>query len=224
MYILAQNQGSIVTISNLASEIRLSEPAIQYHLELLAQTFVCFPLYSYSGNLANELKKVKKFYLYDLGIRNSLLNDFSSIEKNSEHVHQRNVGIRGIPIDKIVGSLGRYNDFIEGFLPKKERISAKYESVKQAMLDEKVLPPIKVYKVLDNYFVIDGHHRGRVTPPALRDLEQLGESEFHEHCDGQQIHGVPFLLNCSLTRARHRSASGRRFPSVTWQRPSSAPS
>jgi hypothetical protein len=87
------------------------------------------------------------------------LIDFTSIEKNLEHVHQRNRGIQAISIDKIVGSLGRYNDFTEGFIPHAERISAKYESVKQAMLHDKVLPPIKVYQILGNYFVIDGHHR-----------------------------------------------------------------
>ncbi len=84
MYILAQNQGSTITTASLAREIRLSEPAVQYHLELLDHTYVCTPLHSYSGNLANELKKVKKYYLYDNGIRNSLLNDFSAIDARND--------------------------------------------------------------------------------------------------------------------------------------------
>ena len=87
------------------------------------------------------------------------LIDFATIEKNLEHVHQYNRGVQAIPLDKIVGSLGRYNDFTENFLPHRERISAKYESVRQAVLSGKNLPPIKVYLILDNYFVIDGHHR-----------------------------------------------------------------
>lgn len=84
LYLIAQNQGSITPVSGLASEVRLSEPAVKYHLELLEQTFVVHSLTSYSGNLGNELKKVKKYYLYDIGIRNSLLNDFSSIEKRDD--------------------------------------------------------------------------------------------------------------------------------------------
>ncbi|MGA2091483.1 MAG: DUF4032 domain-containing protein [Endomicrobiales bacterium] len=87
------------------------------------------------------------------------LIEFSSIEKNLEHVHQLNLGVLAIPIDKIVGSLGRYTDFNEEFLLHKDRVSAKYESVRQVMMSGRILPPIKVYKVLDNYFVIDGHHR-----------------------------------------------------------------
>jgi len=84
LYLLAQNQGSIVSIANLAREVGLSEPAITKHLEIMHQTFVAFPLASYSNNLGNELKKIKKYYLYDLGIRNSLLKDFSSIENRQD--------------------------------------------------------------------------------------------------------------------------------------------
>lgn len=87
------------------------------------------------------------------------LIEFSEIEKNLEHVHQINRGVHAIPIDKIVGSLGRYIDFNDEFLMHSKRVSAKYESVHQAMTAGKILPPIKVYKILDNYFVIDGHHR-----------------------------------------------------------------
>jgi predicted AAA+ superfamily ATPase len=84
LYNLAQSQGSPVSVSSLAREIGLSEPAVKYHLELMAQTYVCFPLESYSGNLANELKKVKKYYLYDIGIRNSILRDFSNVERRQD--------------------------------------------------------------------------------------------------------------------------------------------
>ena len=98
--------------------------------------------------------------------KNALI-EFSSIEKNLENVNQVNLGIKTIPIDKIVGSLGRYHDFTENFLPAKERVSAKYESVKDLLLAGKILPPIKVYQILDRYFVIDGHHRVTVAKKEL---------------------------------------------------------
>jgi len=100
-----------------------------------------------------------------------ILIDFGSIEKNLEHICQINRGIQQIPIDKIVGSLGRYNDFTEEFLPHMERVSAKYESVRQAMIAGKILPPIKVYQILDNYFVIDGHHRVTVSKNELNAID-----------------------------------------------------
>ncbi len=82
--LLAQYQGSVVSVANLARDIRLSEPAVERHLEILKQTFVCYPLQSYSKNLGNELKKSKKYYLYDLGIRHSLLRDFSELSVRSD--------------------------------------------------------------------------------------------------------------------------------------------
>jgi len=98
---------------------------------------------------------------------NDKLIDFGTIEKNLEHTHQRSKGVEAIPIDKIVGSLGRYNDFNNEFLPQSDRISAKYENVKDAMLSGKILPPIKVYQIFDSYFVIDGHHRVTVAKKEM---------------------------------------------------------
>jgi predicted AAA+ superfamily ATPase len=80
LYSIAQYQGQVVSIAALARDVGLSEPAVKHHLELIAQTFVCFPVESYSRNLANELKKARKYYLFDTGIRNSVLSDFSSME------------------------------------------------------------------------------------------------------------------------------------------------
>jgi predicted AAA+ superfamily ATPase len=84
LYNIAQNQGQVVSIAALAREVGLSEPAVKHHLELMAQTYVCFPIDSYSRNLANELKKVKKYYLYDTGIRNCILNDYSSFDHRED--------------------------------------------------------------------------------------------------------------------------------------------
>lgn len=80
IYLLAENQGSLTTVASLAREVRLSEPTIGIHLDILDQTYIAFALDSYSTSLSNELKKSKKYYLYDLGIRNAVLRDFSSME------------------------------------------------------------------------------------------------------------------------------------------------
>jgi predicted AAA+ superfamily ATPase len=84
LYHIAQNQGQLVSVAALAREVGLSEPAVKHHLELMAQTYVCFPMDSYSRNLANELKKVKKYYLYDTGIRNCILNDYSRLDDRED--------------------------------------------------------------------------------------------------------------------------------------------
>jgi predicted AAA+ superfamily ATPase len=76
LYLLAQNQGQVVEASSLARELGVSAPTVANYLEVLDQTYVNFLLPSYHTNLANELKKSRKTYLYDLGIRNSILKDF----------------------------------------------------------------------------------------------------------------------------------------------------
>jgi len=75
IYLLAQSQGSLAAVSNMARETGLSEPTIARHLDIMAQTYVLYVLPSYSTNLANELKKSKKYYLFDNGIRNMLIKD-----------------------------------------------------------------------------------------------------------------------------------------------------
>ncbi len=80
VYLLAENQGSVMTIASLAREVRLSEPTVRAHLDILDQTYVAFSLDSYSTSLSNELKKSKKYYLYDVGIRNAVLKDFSALD------------------------------------------------------------------------------------------------------------------------------------------------
>ncbi len=77
LYLLAENQGSTISVNSLASEVGMSSKAINHYLDILEQTYVNYRIYSYSKNLGNELKKSCKTYLYDLGIRNVLLKDFS---------------------------------------------------------------------------------------------------------------------------------------------------
>ena len=76
LYLLAQWQGSLVTVSGLARKTGLNESTVARHLEIMTQTYVLHPIVSYSQNMANELKKSKKYYLFDLGIRNALLKDY----------------------------------------------------------------------------------------------------------------------------------------------------
>ncbi|MEI8093024.1 MAG: transcriptional regulator [Spirochaetales bacterium] len=68
-------------------------------------------------------------------------------------------GMQVVPIEKIIGSEGRYRDFNAAFLPKKEHVRSRWESIDKAHLQDIILPPIKLYKVGDYFFVRDGNHR-----------------------------------------------------------------
>lgn len=69
------------------------------------------------------------------------------------------VGMQVVPINKIVGSEGRYKDFDNQFFPKKSIIKERWEHVDEAVIKDIVLPPIKVYELGGLYFVRDGNHR-----------------------------------------------------------------
>ncbi len=68
-------------------------------------------------------------------------------------------GLQEIPLDKIVGSVGRYQDFTRSFLPKKDSDQERWARVRAAITDMKGMSPIEVYQVGDAYFVKDGNHR-----------------------------------------------------------------
>lgn len=68
-------------------------------------------------------------------------------------------GHMAIPIDKIIGSEGRYHDFTLAFYPRKEMLRNRWQSIDEAHLKQVTLPPISVYKLGDFYFVRDGNHR-----------------------------------------------------------------
>ena len=69
------------------------------------------------------------------------------------------IGMKVIPINKIVGSEGRYRDFDNQFFPKRSIIKERWEHVDEAVIKDIVLPPIKVYELGGLYFVRDGNHR-----------------------------------------------------------------
>ncbi len=70
-------------------------------------------------------------------------------------------GAQSIPVDKIVGSVGRYQDFTGAFLPVVQGMKDRWERVASIYLDPASggVSPIEVYKVGDAYFVKDGNHR-----------------------------------------------------------------
>ena len=70
-------------------------------------------------------------------------------------------GLQMIPLDAIIGSVGRYTDFTRTFLPRHLQDRQRWANIKAISLDpiSMGLPPIEVYKVSEVYFVIDGNHR-----------------------------------------------------------------
>lgn len=92
------------------------------------------------------------------GVPTELLS-YDDVRQKLKVTNVRERGLQEIPVDKIVGSVGRYKDFTRSFLPKSDSDSHRWARVKAAVSDLMGVPPIEVYQLGDAYFVIDGNHR-----------------------------------------------------------------
>ncbi len=72
---------------------------------------------------------------------------------------QHALGIRTVPIDEIVGSGGRADEFDRAFYPRRDLTRERWKRVDQASKSGVELPPVELRKVGEQYFVMDGHHR-----------------------------------------------------------------
>ena len=68
-------------------------------------------------------------------------------------------GLKTVPIERIVGSEGRYLDFNRIFLPKREHLRGRWTRVDLAHYQQVHLPPVTLYEIGGVYFVRDGNHR-----------------------------------------------------------------
>ncbi len=67
--------------------------------------------------------------------------------------------LKDIPLDAIVGSVGRYSDFSRSFYPLQDSDQHRWAQVEMQVSTPLGLPPIEVYQIGEVYFVIDGNHR-----------------------------------------------------------------
>src|SRR6266498_1846443 len=83
---------------------------------------------------------------------------FAEVRRTLGLVDQSYVGVRPIPVDRILGSLDRTVDFDRDFRPRSSHLESRLRSLREAY-PAGDFPPITVYEVGGAYFVVDGHHR-----------------------------------------------------------------
>ncbi len=84
LQLLAFQIASEVSYNELANTLQVSIRTIEKYIDLLEKTYVVFRLPSFSRNLRNELKKSRKIYFYDNGIRNSIISNFNSLNLRND--------------------------------------------------------------------------------------------------------------------------------------------
>ncbi len=76
---LALQMGNEVSYNELSQLIGIDNLTVEKYIKLLEQSFIIFRLDGFNRNLRNEIKKGKKIYFYDNGIRNAILNNFNPL-------------------------------------------------------------------------------------------------------------------------------------------------
>lgn len=81
---LALQVGSEVSYSELSQTVGIDGKTIEKYIDLLEKTYVIFRLPALNRNVRNEIKKGKKIYFFDCGIRNAVLNNFNPITSRTD--------------------------------------------------------------------------------------------------------------------------------------------
>ncbi len=77
---LALQMGSEVNYNELAQIAGINKVTVQKYIEILEKGYIVFRLNSFSGNQRNEIKKNRKIYFYDNGIRNMIIGNFTPLD------------------------------------------------------------------------------------------------------------------------------------------------
>jgi len=90
---------------------------------------------------------------------NDHISAFNDQDEAHEHVKFIDHGTKSVDLDKIIGSVGKYHDFDSRFRPKKQVSDKRFSRIKKAIHDGRQLPPVQLYQIRSDYYVLDGNHR-----------------------------------------------------------------
>jgi len=135
------------------------------------------PLHLMEGINAFQSARSRAFWKEIIGLLRGKPAELLSFEEIKARLRLREESYRGlqeVPLDRIVGSVGRYRDFTSGFLPKSSKMQERWSRVYAQANSLEGMPPIELYKVDDVYFVRDGNHRVSVA-------RQMGQKTIQAH-------------------------------------------
>ena len=82
--LLSYQIGNEVSLSELGNSLGLAKQTINRYLELLEKAFIIKKMSGYSNNLRKEVTKTHRYYFYDNGIRNAIVNNFNLPEQRND--------------------------------------------------------------------------------------------------------------------------------------------
>ena len=103
-----------------------------------------------------------------------MVKSFKEVQKQEAAFDTRDRGVRTVPLDRIVGSVNRYQDFSQKFRIGTHLPPDRLDNIKKLMRGGKSLPPVKLYQIKKEYYVLDGNHR-------IAAANELGHTEIRAH-------------------------------------------
>jgi hypothetical protein len=97
--------------------------------------------------------------IYNIQGRYNRLYDFGDVIRSLPVAGQHEAGMQVVDIKKIVGSVGRADDFDRQFHLRQGATFERWKEIANAVRSGNEMPPVELMKIGDLYFVIDGHHR-----------------------------------------------------------------
>ncbi|MDR2430919.1 MAG: AAA family ATPase [Candidatus Margulisbacteria bacterium] len=82
--LLAFQVGGEVSLSELGGVLGIDRKTVNRYLDLLEKSYVIFQLRGYSRNLRKEINKKAKYFFYDLGVRNTIINNFNNLDTRDD--------------------------------------------------------------------------------------------------------------------------------------------
>lgn len=82
--LLAFQVGKEVSCNELGTQLGMSKNTVEKYLDLLEKSFVIFKLGGFSRNLRKEISKIPRFYFYDVGVRNAVINNFNLLSMRDD--------------------------------------------------------------------------------------------------------------------------------------------
>ncbi|GAB4048518.1 ATP-binding protein [Spirosoma litoris] len=84
LQLVAYQTGSEVSTDELSRQLQIDRNTVVRYLDLFTKVFILFRLGGYSNNLRKEVTKSSKWYFFDNGIRNALINNFSLPDQRND--------------------------------------------------------------------------------------------------------------------------------------------
>jgi hypothetical protein len=120
---------------------------------------------------------------------NRLLS-FEDVRREFAANNRLHRGTRVVEVKEILGSVGRWDEFDRSFLPVRASIGERWKRIDRAFHRVEDLPPVKLYKLEETYFVVDGHHR--VSVARYHDVPTV-EAAVVEFYPSSPLHQYPRL-------------------------------